>query len=280
MERYPSRVPRDPTGSPLRRWRDAGLQARPPVVAVVVVGVALAAVATAGCAPPSASVRPRELPPRVAADTIVVRTDSFVFRTGVAVDPTWPAQAETTRAALGGALEVLLEDEGAVVPVVARELGVAWPEDRAAFDVALVEAGRGSDAVCAGGLASRLSVASGSRPVPFFACVLERALDRLADASALRRAIGGSAAREEGDALYGCIVRYAVTAALVAGHRPSRDDAASLDAGLAARCSPAMVSWASHAWLKRVREEEGAEAFGRRAWVEGRPLSESPPAPR
>ena len=213
----------------------------------------------------------RHTPP----EEIVIRTDRFRFHTGARIDETWPARAEETRVALGAAMELLLEEEDTTVPILARQLGVDWPSDPVDFDV-LPRGPRSPPDPCAGGLRRRLSVGDTS-PVLFFACTLDASLAWLKGESALYRGMGTAGAGDAGgggpatrDGLYACIVRYAVAAVLVA-RTPDRREAKRAEVALGEACAPKVIDWLGREWVKRVREEESAEAFGARA---GREIGE------
>ena len=235
--------------------------------------LALAVVPTPGCARGAAA---GPVPPltRVVPEAIIIRTTSFAFHLGAGVDPTWPAKSEKARAELGRALSVLLDEEDTAVPLLARQLGVAWPSETVDFDVVLRDAeGR---APCDAKLPRLLEV--GRTPARlFFACVLERSFARLAPDSSLYRAIaasrpsiadpGGEASR-----LYACVTAYAVSALMVAQTHDEGEQRATEEA-LGEECAPRALAWVGHAWIKRVRGVETAEAFGARAAgeVEGEP---------
>jgi hypothetical protein len=221
---------------------------------------------------PGPSVRPAPLLPRTPPREIVVRTTSFRFHMGARVDETWPVRAEETRAALGQLLPVLLEEEDTTVPVLAKELGVAWPDDPVDFDARL---GPGA-APCDPKMARVLDV-SGGRARMFFACVLERAFMRLAPESAAYRGVeSGSAGEPQAERLYACIVTVAVSTVLVA-RADDKEDARGVERGLAEGCDPRALDWVAREWIKRVREEETADAFGARA---ARALADPSTAPR
>lgn len=216
---------------------------------------------------PAGGVRPSPTVARTPAREIIVRSSFFSFHMGALVDTSWPAKADETRAALGQLLPVLLEEEDTVVPVLARQLGVAWPAEPVDVNVVF----RGGAAPCEVEASRPVDVSEG-RPRTFFACVLERALARSSPTSGVFRGIEahhGSAlddARPR-DRLYGCIVTFAVSAVLVV-RAESRRDAQALEERLGTRCEPATLEWLAREWIKRVRDAETAEAFGARAMVE------------
>jgi hypothetical protein len=242
MERHLSR-------SFLGRWPARRLQARR-----LSLPIALSvAVATGGCGAGGAEARaPRS---RVPPDEIIVRTEHVAFHMGARVDPTWPAKAEETRVALGQAAEALLDDDGNAMEVLTRQLGVSWPEGTLDYDVALRPDGA---ALCGEALPRRLDVApKGDAPDLFFACVLERTLARLEAESSLARTLGSSH--------YPCVVRYAVSALLVARlARANARMARTIEVRLADACGPEELDWLGKEWVKRVREDETAESFGAR----------------
>jgi len=246
MENHPLRVS-------LGRWAAAFLQASPRL-ALAIVGAC-----SAGAAAP-----PRPAVPRLPPEEIVVRTTSFAFRMGARVDEAWPARADETRAALGGELTALLEEEDITVPLLARQLGVTWPDEPLAFDVAMGPPGHVGP--CDAEVPRLLHVArQGPPPAMFFACVLGRGFVRLAEESPLFRAIGARVrSREDAARLYACVVGYAVAATLAASRREPRTTRL-LEQGLGERCTPAMLDWLGREWVKRVRDEESAAGFGARA---------------
>jgi hypothetical protein len=216
--------------------------------------------------------------PRTPPDSIVIRTDDFTFYMGARVDETWPARAEQTRDALGANLEMLALHEDAVVPTLAHQLGVAWPSEQPDFDVSLRANVMGEgDPTCDAALPRMLYVrdtrSSAPRPAVFFACVLDRTFGRLEGESLLRRGIEGvraglvEPARKQTEGLYGCISAYAVATVVVA---VARDEKAAqvIEHDLGDRCSTKALDWLGHQWIKRVRDEESAEGFGRRAATE------------
>jgi hypothetical protein len=249
----------------------------------------LAALLGAGCLgePPRPSLKAMlHHPP---ADEVVIRTDRFAFHMGAKVDPTWLPDAERTRAVLGAALATLLEDEDTAVPVLARQLGVAWPDEPLAFEVALrderdprspAKSLGPCDPARASGLPRRLEVASaGEAPGRFFACVLARSFARLEGEGELGKALaplsrdGGA----EPSHAYGCVVAVAIGALGVAGADGAKAARAiEADAHLEAACSPKELAWVSREWIKRVRDEESAAAFGARL---ARELAVVPAAP-
>ncbi len=199
-------------------------------------------------------------------DEIIVRTDRFVFHMGARVDEAWPARAEETRVALGRSAETLLDQEDTTVAILARQLGVVWPTEPLDFDV-LLSADERDVAPCATKLPRRLEVtlASIAHPQPdlFFACALERGFTRLAAESALARALGGAGDAGAGG-FYACLTGYAVAVVLIAGTHDARVSR-RLELGLSEMCSPRELDWLGTEWVKRVRDDESAEAFGARA---------------
>jgi hypothetical protein len=188
---------------------------------------------------------------------------------GARVDLAWTAEADAARTAVGRALEVVLDEEDTVVPTLARQLGLPRPTEPLDFDVSF--RGAVDDGPCDSGLPRRLYVTtSGTAPTPFFACVLGRAFERTAPESEIYRAIlaaappHGEAAERARDRLYACIVRYAVATVLLATPRDRRV-ARAIERGLGESCSPPALDWMGREWVKRVREDEGAAAFGARA---------------
>jgi hypothetical protein len=220
--------------------------------------------------------RPNAVLPRVAPNELVVRTESFAFHMGVGIDPTWPEKAEETRIALGARLPELLDEEDTTVPILARQLGVTWPGEVLDFDVILAgEDSRPCDAKIA-----RLLLAGGGAGRDFFACVLERSFARLGDQSELHRALTAANAREA-DGLYACIVAYAVAAVMVA-RAEGRAEAHAAEARIAGSCSPGAEGWIGREWIKRVRSQETAAAFGERAaaaLLTERPRPDTPSTP-
>jgi hypothetical protein len=196
--------------------------------------------------------------PREPPDEIVVRTSRFRFHMGVRVDEAWLVNAEETRVALGRAVAVLLEDEDTATMVLAKQLGVEWPAEPLDFDVVLSEADGAPS--CETGLPRRLKVGIGT-PAPelFFACVLERSFARLADESALLRATSSAHRTEVRD----CLVKYAVAAVIVSG-TPAARVSHALERRLGASCPAAELDFLVSEWVKRVRGDETAEAFGAR----------------
>jgi len=248
----------------LSRWVSARLQARR--------AIALIAVLLGACAegPVLSRGRPESVH-RPPADEIIIRTDRFAFHMGGRVDEAWLANAERTRAAVGAAVATLLDDEDTTVPILARQLGVEWPTDPLDFDVALL-ATEDHAALCDArhaGLPRRLDLAwSGEAPGRFFACILARSFARLEGESAMARgmkaATGDRDAGAEVSALYRCFVEVAV-AALLVPRTADKEASRAIDAALGATCSREALTWVAHEWVKRVREDESAEAFGARA---------------
>lgn len=203
-----------------------------------------------------------------------MRTDRFLFHMGVKNDEAWATDSVRTRTSLGGALATLLDVEDIEIPILTRQLGMEWPADPIDFDVALLPRGpRGAESSgpcdpSRAGLPGRLEIAPvGEAPLPFFACVLERAFARERDKSELYRAIlEGAPEKADAAALYACIVRVAITA-LHAASEESRTgrDVVERGARLRDACSEDALEWVSREWVKRVREEETAGAFGARA---------------
>jgi len=235
--------------------------------AIVQAGALAVGVSSLACAPAS---RPHPGPPRprVAPDTLVVRTTSFAFQMGKRVDETWPEKAEETRALLGQSLAVLLEEEDTTVPVLARQLGVVWPAEQVELDVKI---GGGDGAESRPLELPRLVVVGGGEPSrAFFASVLERALVRLAPESAMFRAIAssradaGEGAEGDGERLYACVAAVATYAVVVARARDEKD-ARGVERVIRERCAPREREWVTREWIARVKEEESAEAFGVRA---------------
>jgi len=211
-------------------------------------------------------VRPQPLLPRLPAREIVVRTTSFTFRMGADVDETWPEKAEETRVALGAAMAGLLEEEETTVPIVAKQLGVTWPDEPLTFDVIL----RDETSTACGSKLPRLMQVGGGGPRVFFACALERAFARLGEAGALRRGIAkgrggaGEAAQAEVEKLYGCVVAYSVAAVMIA-RAEDKTESRVLEGRLGDACAPRAFAWASREWIKRVKGDETAEEWGERA---------------
>jgi hypothetical protein len=180
---------------------------------------------------------------------------------GAAVDPTWPDKAEETRMALGARLPELLEEEDTTVPILAHQLGVAWPSEALDFDVILA----GEDSRPCDAKIPRLLLAGGGEGRVFFACVLERSFARIAEQGELHRSMAAVNAHEA-EPVYACIVAYAVAAVMVARARDPKE-AHAVEARLSAGCTPDALDWVAREWIKRVRNEETAEAFGTRAAV-------------
>jgi hypothetical protein len=211
------------------------------------------------CTPP-----PHPLPRRVIPDELVIRTGRFAFHMGARVDETWPARAEETRAALGSSLGVVVDQEDTLVPMLTQELGIEWPREQLDVEVALSPPG--VVPACGDASSRRLTLDphDGAEPTLLFACVLRKSLARLAPESAMYRAMPAVEGR---DALYGCVVRYAVAAALVAG-ATDKSLKTALEQGLGESCDARELDWLGKEWLKRVLEEEGAASFGKRAGTE------------
>jgi hypothetical protein len=255
-------------------------------VSSVVCLAALAALASCAAAAPQES-RSRSLAntavPREPPRRIIVRTTSFAFHMGAHVDESWPSKAEETRAVLGQMLTVLLDEEDATVPVLARQLGVTWPDtgldDALDFDVELE-----ASASCDSNMPRVLGVARGGEPRVFFGCVLARAFVRLEHESAVYRGLvktgGVSATRAvpADEQLYACIVTYAVSAVLVA-RAQDKAEARAVERGLAAACDRRALDWMAAEWIKRVREDESPQAFGARAADAMRAAHGATPAP-
>jgi hypothetical protein len=258
MENHPSRAS-------LGRWPRAHSQAR--------VVLALGLLALSACAHGD-PVRPQPIVPRLPAREILVRTTSFTFRMGAAVDETWPEKAEETRASLGAAVATLLEEEDTTVPILARELGVTWPNDPLAFDVILRDE---ASTPCGAKLPRLLQVGGGGARV-FFACALERAFARLGEEGALRQGMTKGRGQTEDsvraepaelDRLYACVVAYAVAAVMVA-RADGKKEAREAESRLGDACTPGALQWVAKEWIRRVKEEESAEEWGERAGREMR----------
>jgi hypothetical protein len=243
----------DPSRASLGRWARARLQARR-TWALGLLPLLLAVACEAGTA-----ARPRTVLSRVPPEEIIVRTTSFAFHMGARVDERWPEKAEETRASLGQALSVLLVEEDTTVPILARQLGVTWPDDPLDFDVVLRAGGRGDG--CDAKVPRLLDVGEAA-PRVFFACVLERSFGRLREESALHRGLTGG--RADAEPVYACIVAYAVGAVMVA-QASDRDEARAIENRLGDACTKGALAWVSREWIKRVRGGESAEAFGARA---------------
>jgi len=178
---------------------------------------------------------------------------------GAAVDPTWPEKAEETRMALGARLPELLDEEDTDVPILAHQLGVAWPDDALDFDVILAgDERRPCDAKI-----PRLLLVGGGEGRVFFACVLERSFARLAQQAELHRELTAANAAQA-EPLYACIVAYAVAAVMVARASEPKE-ARTVESRLSDDCTPRMLDWLGREWVKRVRGEETAGAFAARA---------------
>jgi hypothetical protein len=237
----------------------------------VVLALSVPASCSLGCG--SARHVEPDLPPfhQAPPDEIIVRTDHFAFHMGIRVDEAWAARADGTRAAVGRAAEVLLEDEDTTVSILSRQLGVEFPREPLDFDVALTAPVEPDVSGCDTKLPHRLElpVAAIAHPQPelFFACVLERAFTRLEPESVLARAMGaGRAGSGDGRAgpLYACVVQYAVGTMLVARAHDAKVSR-RLEVRLGEVCSERELDWLGKEWVKRVREDESAEAFGARA---------------
>jgi hypothetical protein len=181
---------------------------------------------------------------------------------------TWAAHETDARRTLGRNGTPLMELEDALAPVLARQIGIVWPDDPIVLYVAhedrqdAAEGGRDGAVLDAGGDCFERNA--------LLECLFTRALEALMPDSELGRAIEeegtrrGAASLSSIDGFMACVAALATDAAVAAAERhytPTRH--------FVTVCSEPARAWLAVEWPKRLRGDESARAFGVRLVDEG-----------
>jgi hypothetical protein len=173
---------------------------------------------------------------------------------------TWPAHAIGARRTLGRSGTPLMELEDVIAPTLARQVGVAWPNDPIVVYVANEEGRRGP----IGGRDGAVLDVEGDcfEGDALLECLFTRALDVLMPDSELGRAIEeergrlSSAGRAASAGVVPCVATLAAATAVAATeahYRPTRR--------FISVCSEPARTWLEGEWPKRMRGDESPKAF-------------------
>lgn len=173
---------------------------------------------------------------------------------------TWPAHAIGARRALGRSGTPLMELEDVIAPTLARQVGIAWPNDPIVVYLANEEGRRGP----IGGRDGAILDVEGDcfEGDALLECLFTRALDVLMPDSELGRAIEEERARlrpmgqEAGAGVTPCVATLAAATAVAATeahYRPTRR--------FISVCSEPERAWLEGEWPKRMRGDESPKAF-------------------
>jgi hypothetical protein len=173
---------------------------------------------------------------------------------------TWPAHAIGARRTLGRSGTPLMELEDVIAPTLARQVGIAWPNEAIVVYIANEEGRRGP----IGGRDGAVLDVEGEcfEGDALLECLFTRALDVLMPDSELGLAIEEEGARlrasgrADGAGVTPCVAALAAATAVAATeahYRPTRR--------FISVCSEPERAWLEGEWPKRMRGDESPKAF-------------------